>query len=209
MLDLDDILLEKLTARSLLDIIEYQRKNEEVVKLHPNGFIQLSLSPNTDWRSKGLRLHIWTDRITPQKELRSQIHDHIFDIESHILCGKLINTLYNVKQNDLGEYVLIDAGIENLKSTNKRVSCNVKEIKTINEGEKYSINGYEFHTSSAPDPLTVTVMSKINIDNSRLPNVLFPANYSPKELEITRSIDQKFAWKIIDLAQEAISKRYK
>ena len=207
-LSLGTILLETVTAGNLLSLIDSQRKRGEKVRVHPNGFLQLSLSPDAGWRDQGLRLHVWTDELVPQKDPSYQIHDHIFDIESYVLCGTLVNTLYYVEENVSGDHVLIEAGVEELKDTQKRVFCRLKEVQTVHEGERYSISGHEFHTSHASTPFTATLMAKSNVENFRKPHVLFLADYDAKAMILTRSIDQELGWRMIKCAEEEILKRY-
>src|SRR5579859_4023793 len=69
--------------------IGYARANNRRPRLHPNGFIQLDLA-----KDASVRLHVWPAVPLPAQKTRHPIHDHVFDMESTILCGHLRNVLY-------------------------------------------------------------------------------------------------------------------
>lgn len=192
---------KNISTSELLHLIDFQRKSGESVKLHPNGFLQLSLSPGIGWREEGLRFHVWADGL-PQKPY--QIHNHIFDIRSQVLIGNLKNTFYDIKEDQSGDFVLIEADIRNITSSNRFAKCIEKNSHVTRQGEEYSLDKDEFHTSTPESPLVATVMRKFNVNNSVKPIVIFPKNFTEEDLHVSRDVDQKFAWSIIDKVLEQI-----
>lgn len=191
----------------LVEIIESKRGTE--VRMHPYGFLQLSLS-NAAWRGEGYRLHIWSDDLPQMKRPEFQVHDHIYGVRSQILLGRLRDIQYIVEENTGGEYLLFKAAEGKLLNAKQRVSCTKRKVSYFNAGEQYSVVKGDFHSSESLAPLTVTLFQKIDADPSRPPSVVGPSYYEKIELfSDDRTFDQALAWNVIDKGLEGIKKKIK
>ena len=200
-------IIDNLSVEELLRLIESRRQNGEEIKLHPNGFLQLSLSSG-HWREQGLRLHVWSDSLPRKNHPKFRIHDHIFDIESYILLGKIQNKNYIIRDDPEGEHLIVEAGLEDVHPTNKRVNAFLSDYFSKVAGEKYTLPRLQFHSSESEASLTATVMSKKNTNLTILPRVLAPVDYKTEELEGKRVVDQALAWDVVKLVVNKICETY-
>jgi hypothetical protein len=87
------------------ELLEYVKMHGQNPRIHPNGFIQLDLEPvEESWdesKKRGhsgasLRLHIWEPPgiDLPRQETINEIHDHVFDMRSTVVKGRLMQSLY-------------------------------------------------------------------------------------------------------------------
>ena len=190
----------------LVETIEAKRGTE--IRMHPYGFLQLSLSEGA-WRDSGYRLHLWSDDLPQMKRPEFQVHDHIYGVRSRVLLGALRDTLYTIEDDSQGEYLLFKAATGKLLNTKQKVSCTKRRILYVSAGEQYSVIKGDFHSSESLVPLTVTLFQKIDADLSKSPNVVGPAYYEKTELlSDDRTFDQKLAWRVIDMALEEVKKKY-
>jgi hypothetical protein len=102
----------ELAGFTLADAIRLADRGENP-RIHPNGFIQLDLEPqeSADWTEThhrghsgaNLRLHIWNPPggvIIPRQKTVNEIHDHVFDMKSHVVFGTLEQQLYKLMLPD-------------------------------------------------------------------------------------------------------------
>ena len=184
-----------------------ESKRGEEVRMHPYGFLQLSLS-NAAWRDEGYRLHIWSDDLPPMKRPEFQVHDHIYGVRSQILLGALRDTLYTVDEDTQGEHLLFEAATGKLLNTNKKVSCTKRRVSYFRAGDAYSVVKGDFHSSESLAPLTATLFQKIDADLSLSPGVVGPIYYEKTELlSDDRTFGQQSAWRVIDKALGEIKKK--
>lgn len=190
---------------TLVEIIEARRDTE--VRMHPYGFLQLSLSEGA-WRDSGYRLHVWSDDLPMMKRPEFQVHDHIYKVRSQILLGVLRDTQYIVDENAQGEHLLFSATAGKLLNTKHKVSCTKRRVFYFRAGEQYSVVKGDFHSSESVTPLTATLFQKIDADLNRSPSVVGPGDYEKTGLlSDNRAFDQQLAWMVIDKALEEIKKK--
>ena len=191
---------------TLVETIEAKR-NEEI-RMHPYGFLQLSLSEGA-WRDSGYRLHVWSDELPSMKRPEFQVHDHIYGVRSQILLGELRDTQYIVNEDSQGEYLLFKATSGKLLNTKQKVSCTKRSVSYLSAGDKYFVPKGDFHSSESLAPLTATLFQKLDADLSRSPDVLGSSYYENTELlSDDRTFDQRLAWRVIDTALEEMRKKY-
>lgn len=190
----------------LVETIETKRGTE--VRMHPYGFLQLSLSEGA-WRDSGYRLHVWSDELPQMKRPEFQVHDHIYQVRSNVLLGGLRDNLYIVNEDAQGEYLLFSAAAGKLVNTKQKVSCTRRRVLYVSAGEQYSVVKGDFHSSESLAPLTATLFQKIDTELSKSPSVVGPAYYEKTELlSDDRTFDQTIAWRVIDKALEEIKNKY-
>lgn len=189
----------------LVETIENKRGAE--VRMHPYGFLQLSLSEGA-WRDFGYRLHIWSDELPPMKRPEFQVHDHIYQVKSRVLIGELKDMQYTVTEDPAGVYVLFEAADGKLFNTGKKVLCEERKILCISAGAEYSVAKGDFHSSLSMAPMTVTLFQKIDANLSLSPQVIGPGWYEKTEvLPDDRTFDQKFAWEVLERVLGKIRKK--
>lgn len=195
-----------MNTSELVETIEAKRGTE--VRMHPYGFLQLSLSEGA-WRDAGNRLHVWSDDLPQMKRPEFQVHNHIYGVRSKVKIGALRDTHYVVEWEPKGhaEYLLFTSENGKLIDSGEYVSCSKRNARYIRAGEEYSIVKGDYHTSESLAPLTVTLFQKRDADLSMSPSVVGPVYYEMLEvLSDNRTIDQKDAWSVIDKALKELRK---
>ena len=156
----------------------------DVVRLHGNGFLQMDVCPN--WR-----LHIFhPDLIQFGQKTRTPIHDHVFDMTSHVLYGKLNHLHYKMLYPEIsshGEFNVFSVkydGNRTQESTLKLHFVDPVIFKLLaeyemSEGSIYKFKAGEWHESSSKD-LTITLIhkseAKVNLARVACPIGSFPDN---------------------------------
>lgn len=142
-------------------------------RVHGNGFIQFPLTEN-------LRLHVWPDHSIPvrRQKVYTGIHTHRFSYRSVVIQGKLIHREYAWKSAHLYEPVEVThrlfnpgeaAGFEEmLFPTNEVGSLREVKEKVLEKGDGYSFPANAFHEIIPIAPLSVTLMEKTQVSNSRV-----------------------------------------
>lgn len=201
-------IIPHLTLQELFDKVIHQKKEGVKITLHPNGFLQLPLE-STDKRNSNLQLHIWNNTLERRGAKQFEIHDHAFDIESYVVMGSLKDITYSVSENPSGEYMTFQSdGSGQMNSVNKKVSLNIKNDRTIKEGETYIIKKGDFHSSNPIDPFTATIIKKTNIEIDYNPKLIAPTDYNQTRIEVDRNIEQETAWKLVDEVLNNIKKKF-
>lgn len=153
-------------------MIEKFRETAEQITLHGLGFLQLKLPANQ-------RLHIWHPEL-PRRECfeYSSIHDHRFGFTSYVIKGTQVNKFWKAHRLDKDELAkyqsrgLCEATHISYLHEGERTRFGNRpwvadEIlfmesvgqEEINEGQKYSMNPYMYHSTACED-VVVTLMTK-------------------------------------------------
>ena len=137
---------------------------------HPLGFLMIKLGSISE--NEILRLHIWSDEIRSTQKPAWLIHNHIWILKSHILCGRLTNQFYKVTPN---EYVAINkiykvryaADKSILIATNNLVTVAPSNRKEFTKGDTYCIEPGEFHsTEVSENQFTSTIVLASSVELS-------------------------------------------
>ncbi|EOI6441933.1 hypothetical protein ACMU9X_001348 [Yersinia enterocolitica] len=167
-------LISKLSDGNIkaIELIDYAIESNLTFSWHPLGFAVCKICELGDIT---MRLHIWpTDGGRPQNP-NWKIHNHLFDLNSWVLQGRIYDT----------EYTLIDSGVKYrlynvayttngsiMSRTNSTIDINIFAKKTIAEGDSYQIKSGFFHKSEAcPNNIAVTVV-EANKTNMTTPQVV-------------------------------------
>ena len=132
---------------------------------HQNGFDKLVLATCNEkkWR---LRLHIWDNY--KDLDYEYDIHNHVWDYSSVIICGELINSTYiNKNKGDLFHHHVYDIDDINCKASLKylgvqKLSLNSKTIYDVRS--VYSQNKKVIHRAYPNHRYTVTLIIQGEID---------------------------------------------
>lgn len=125
---------------------------------HPVGFIVIRLGIRDDFN---YRLHIWPIARRTPKNPDWPIHNHIFDLESHIICGELLNRNYSLKlgNEETSKFSLYEVEYSEGGSTITKTYNYVNSIdyqdELIKSNNSYFIPKGVFHESIV-DPLKLT-----------------------------------------------------
>jgi hypothetical protein len=129
---------------------------------HPLGFVLFKLGSVEGIGS--LRMHIWPDNQRKPQQPHWAIHNHIWTLKSHIICGTATNEIYSVKCVEgpaLHQFyqVRYEDNRSILESTGRRISCVLASTANYTKGEYYEVSGSCYHaTRVRPDILTATIV---------------------------------------------------
>lgn len=156
-------MISNLIAQSL---IEAALAEDNKLRLHQNGFIQLDLLDDT-------RLHIWDENIPVAQSPRSPIHNHTFSFYSQVLTGELTHVEYdwiNLKdikpalKTDMVYCLYTGSGdYQNLVSTQIWGTARESSRLVIPAGEAYRFK-YGLYHDSFGKGLTATIMTKTEVN---------------------------------------------
>ena len=117
-------------------------------KLQPLGFYMFNLGSLNDITN--IRLHIWTELGIVQDELL-MIHDHRFDILSHVICGGILNRTFHINKNGDSTGTIYEVTYNEtgsiLKKVGKGYDALLKSQNEVLPGEFYKVSANEFHES--------------------------------------------------------------
>jgi hypothetical protein len=132
----------KVVARAL----EVSRPEYNVM-WHPLGFIHVKF---VDARFANWRLHLWPLRGNPQKPF-FEMHNHIFDLSSLVIAGKLENTTYAIDGDSQATHSIYEvrytASGSTLARTQCPVRCRLDSRATKKAGQTYGIKRGTFHST--------------------------------------------------------------
>lgn len=178
-----------------LEVLRITREEREgpAPTIHPNGFIQLKLTG-------GRRMHFWHPEI-PRQKVGSPIHDHIFDMESEILLGKLFHREVFTQPDEQGYYVVWAAvpvrdTETTLESTGVRVRADQGPEQELKPGDHYFFEAFRYHLTRDAVPAVSVILKKQEYKDHR-PRVLVPAGQKPDNSFTRDSFDPEFIEKLI------------
>ncbi len=188
---------------SLWDEIEQAHREGRKPRVHPNGFLQLDLEPDTTSTGRHIakrRLHIFDDRL-PRQSVRTAIHDHIFDMSSFVVKGTVLNDTYIAVPDEEGDLEIYQAQEAkctetNLVPTGRRVSLKLKHTEYVYMGESYEFPALSFH-DSRHEGVAVTIMRK-GLSHASTPRVLVPVDAEPDNNFSREDQDIDALWWLIE-----------
>lgn len=171
----------ELAGFTLIDAIQLAAKGENP-RIHPNGFIQLDLEPQEsgDWTQThhrghsgaSLRLHIWNPPgvVLPRQKTVNEIHDHVFDMKSHVIFGTLEQQLYKLMSPNADHpathqryrAVYDKSASSRLEPTEEIGWLHMYHAFPIEAGFSYTQPAFTLH-NSVPHGTVITVMQKTEI----------------------------------------------
>lgn len=197
----------EIVAQGVLDA----RKTGRRPRLHPNGFIQLDLT-----KDGSVRFHVWPAVPIPAQKTRHTIHDHVFDMQSTILAGKMVNVLY--KGVPLSEFQVHHALFPMFRmyratriakddtvlapADENIYALTIAYRESCEPGETYFMQKGLLH-DSVPEGLTCTLMYKLNPDAEYRPIVAVPTDTVPDNDFRRETTDEHELWRHIFIALEA------
>src|ERR1700722_9016956 len=176
----------------------------------------LALFPSLSWRHHGIgvlqgyvvenvepevRLHIWHPQLLKSgMSLSGDIHDHRFDLVSHVLCGKVGHDEILPQSCDDGEWSMLaltharaakDSGYHGpTRQIEGRYTISQSNY-VISEGHSYRFPAGRFHRSPVLDGVTVTCVEKHNQSDASA-RIFYPTKLPP-----IMAFDHEIDWSII------------
>lgn len=195
---------------------------------HALRAMALSLFNSVQWRHHGIgvlqgyvvedaepevRLHVWApELVKPGMDESGDIHDHRFDLVSHVLCGQVAHEEIFPEEDDDGEWAM-------LKLTHARAAkenayhgptealpgrFNVRRASLVIEcGWTYHYPAGRFHRSPVLPGVAVTCVEKHN-QSSASARILHPIA-TPPVMAFGHEMDWKVVGPALQKAREALS----
>jgi len=181
------------TSKEIIIFLNFIKKNLNEFKItkHPLGFIYIELAKED---SAIYRLHIWAKDVRYTQEPNWPIHNHIYDIESYLIIGKIKQTTYNlVNAKENPSYPLYKIKYTKKGTIKEKLKestdLEISDIKILNTGESYSFPKESFHRIDVPnDSLTATLVKSSAINNNNSPIVVATEENKQKNLIYNKDI---------------------
>lgn len=200
-------------------VAEIRHQGAGNIRVHPNGFIQLDLMPtDATWHAShkeghsgaNLRLHIWNPPAhpLPRQDTVNEVHDHVFDMLSHVIVGELTQRLYcfviglEPKEwtHELYRAVYTKSRDSRLEPTGFSGKLDVWEEFSILAGEEYEQPAFTLHDSDPEDNCVVTVMEKTEIHNG-MAHVVCPIGVEPdNSFDRATAASHEYLWGAVTAA---------
>jgi len=148
------------------DVIQLGKAKGAKFIWHPLGFIFCKLSEEGE---RKIRLHIWPNHHDRMQKPTWLIHDHLFDLKSWVIAGKIENTEYSVTEGT-PNYRVYNAIYEKDSSvlcrTDKQIFITEHIKYQVSADEKYRVPSGVLHQSvSVSETISVTVCETIDQPN--------------------------------------------
>lgn len=168
-------------------IYSYLKQQAEDLYVHPNGFIQIVLDGRT-------RVHFWHHQI-PRQEVRTPIHDHIWDMYSCVLKGRMINMNHSVCDGSNYKVHVPKSG--DLVGIGRKVDIEETNLELVTGGKDYYVPEGQYHESVPAEP-SVTVIKKSEKRKER-PRILVPERKRPDNSFDRKDVmDKDEIWKFVE-----------
>ena len=154
--------------RILYDSLSVLKKQIEHTTIGSQGFVSIELyrKESVNRNVKILRLHLWdlsfTDKFEKQHQNKYVIHSHLFNAQSHVLSGTILNKRYRIKQSEsetnqsLYQINWKEEKVDNqikrssyLEESIKNITIDELSSEEVSESQSYSIPIGEFHSSQS------------------------------------------------------------
>lgn len=191
----------------VLDSIEWRH--------HGIGVLQGYLIQNSH---PEIRLHIWSRKLLkPGMEESGDIHDHRFDMVSHVLCGSVEHEEVTFTSNPSGTYRMLEltharaASDTNYHGPTRELEGSFKidrQRMLIATGNSYRFPARHFHRSPLrgnADAVAVTVVQKHGQRDDIAARLLYPAAIPPV-MAFGHEVDELLIAQVIMAARQELEK---
>jgi hypothetical protein len=125
-----------------------------------------------------MRLHVWAPQSVRLQDDAFKIHDHVFEVRSHIICGSITHIPYDVTPSPEGNYevyrVTYEDSVSTMSAAGNLVDVQLLSPVTYKTGEGYIFPAHRFHTTAvSPDLLCATLVRPVRQEPG-YPRVLGP-----------------------------------
>ncbi|MEM7155908.1 MAG: hypothetical protein AAF799_23860 [Myxococcota bacterium] len=154
---------------------------------HPTGFIVVRVL--TDEQG-ALRLHLWPTASREQGQPCWPVHDHVWSLRSHVLCGTVHSHGYDVDDDAAGDRTLyaVEYGADDRSCMHRgdrgvRLSARVPE--RIEAGQRYEVQAGSFHASQVPAGAMAATLVATTVTDRAHPRVVGP-RHGPSVVPVVR-----------------------
>jgi hypothetical protein len=204
----------------MTSLIEQLRETGREPRVHPNGFIQFDLDApvetNSGHSGGHTRLHFWTHHL-PRQEVRTSVHDHVFDMESLILSGRLIQVTFRTElqcypEEWTHEVLLPDYSTSSSTLHKTGVKLQLRQLvsKPMWLGQSYTQPAFTFHDSILPPhEMAITLMRKTQVYEG-IPRVLLPldgADEPDNSFDRSEALPTESLWNIMETMLEDLHEK--
>lgn len=146
---------------------------------HPLGFYHFRLDFE---ESTAIRLHYWPpfNRLAPTAI--TPYHDHVWDLQSAVLMGGLVNVFIEVVPDPEGQFhvasIRQDGRVDEVKLTDQRVRIESEKEQRFAAGERYEIGSRRFHRTDVEPGRTALTLVRSEVTVSDGPRTLVPVGSS-------------------------------
>jgi len=127
---------------------------------HPLGFIDIPLTQRSSLTK--LSIHVWHPRFSKAQKPYQICHSHGWHLSSIVLTGSLQNEIFEVQDNPRGHARIHEIGYHGSTSyssaTSRRVTAAIAETEQYSIGDTYTLPSDQYHWTSTPNSLLVTLM---------------------------------------------------
>lgn len=181
---------------------------------HGIGVLQGYLVENAE---PEIRVHVWSKKLLkPGMDTSGDIHDHRFDMVSHVLSGSVLHEELIPSDDSDGDHVMMAltharaAAEANYHGPTTKLSGRYKvgrKLHTIHEGWSYTFPAGHFHHSPIKgDEVAVTVIEKWRQREDLRARLLYPAAHEPV-MAFGHSPDPAVVQEVLSLAKDRLSGR--
>ena len=159
---------------NLLDTLLSQIQEADI-RLHPNKFYQAVVTLN----NQPFRMHLFFKDQFHHESNTMTVHDHIFDLDSFVLSGAILNHEFDWIQDESGEYQLLHASIGSPNKADSQLNststfgrlCKLRSKKTTS-GKFYSMKQGILHDLTIKSDMALTLIRGPYFDRRLLPRVV-------------------------------------
>ncbi|MFN0117728.1 MAG: SNF2-related protein [Elusimicrobiota bacterium] len=197
--------LKKL-VKMLISEIHTLYAGKTLVKLHPQGFLQLVITGQTRWEnSGGLRFHVWDPSLPRTPEVFDGSHKHSFQSNSFVLLGEVGDTIeYTVPVTDglSGEQIFRKYRTplrDRITPMDELVHVRSRLSRSAPAGSRLYYPIGDFHSQKIPSGIiTATLFQKYGLDENNPAIAIGPQDVPESINEMNqRIVDQEVAWRSI------------
>ncbi|MEM9460799.1 MAG: hypothetical protein AAGF11_41935 [Myxococcota bacterium] len=180
---------EPLPSDALREVLAGLRGGSLPGVWHPTGFVVLRLHRD---EHGALRLHLWPSGTRERGRPCWPVHDHVWHLRSHVLCGTVWSHGFRVVDDPGGYAVLYavdyaDGRSSRMGRSTRRVSVHPQAPRRVEAGMRYEVDAGAFHASRVePGVSAATLVATRPTDRPR-PWVVGPGD-GPDRVPVERPV---------------------
>jgi hypothetical protein len=148
------------------------------VTIHPLGYFHFLLDARD---GLSLRLHYWPAHERPSPTAVTPYHDHVWDLESRVLHGEIVNSFVETEPDPSGPFMVATieqvAGVDSVVPTSERVKIASVETTTYESGARYTIKPRRFHATDVAQTHSAITLVRAEVVVPGGPRTLVSVGY--------------------------------
>jgi len=125
---------------------------------HPLGMVAIRFP----LRSFVVRVHVWATATQAFRDEFGQIHDHTWDLDSHVLLGEIENARYDLCEHPSGEPVwLHDYSTHSVVDSGRRMMPVLLRREVYRGGNSYELAAGQMHSTVRTAEGTMTLVKAV------------------------------------------------